>query len=56
MMIPKVPLKVKVESGPASSDMKPRKLAAQAIPTTAPTRMKRTRPVFSDGVCLMARR
>jgi hypothetical protein len=28
MMIPKVPVKVKVESGPASAIMKPRKLAA----------------------------
>lgn len=43
MMIPKVPAKVKAESGAASCCMKPRKLAAQAIPTTAPIKMKRMR-------------
>ncbi len=47
MMIPKVPLKVKLESGPASTIMKPRRLAAQATPTTAPIRMKRMRPMVS---------
>jgi hypothetical protein len=45
MMIAKLPVKVNVESGPASCYMKPRRLAAQASPTTAPITMKRMRPM-----------
>lgn len=34
---------MKAESGPAGCAMKPRKLAARAIPTTVPIRSKRVR-------------
>jgi hypothetical protein len=37
MMIPKVPVKVNVESGPANCCMKARKLTAQVSPMTVPS-------------------
>ena len=43
MMIPNVPVNVNVDSEPASAIMNPRRLAAQAMPSTAPISMKRTR-------------
>jgi hypothetical protein len=46
MMTPKVPVKVKVEVGPANCCMNPRRLAAQASPSTAPSEMRRMRPMF----------